>query len=73
MSDTKIPVHNAVEDVQGALRGEPIQPGDEGYETARKVYNAMSDKRPAVIPAASMPPGSSPPPTAKCSLTSRSP
>ena len=49
MSDTKIPVHNAVEDMQGALRGEPIQPGDEGYETARKVYNAMSDKRPAVI------------------------
>ena len=49
MSDTKIPVHSAVEDLQGALRGELIQPGDEGYETARKVYNAMIDKRPAFI------------------------
>src|SRR5438132_12725903 len=31
------------------LRGELIQPGDEGYEAARKVYNGMIDKRPALI------------------------
>jgi len=42
-------VHDAVEDLQGALRGELIQPGDEGYESARTVYNAMIDKRPAFI------------------------
>jgi len=42
-------VHDAVEDLQGALRGELIQPGDEAYESARTVYNAMIDKRPAFI------------------------
>jgi hypothetical protein len=42
-------VHDAVEDLQGALRGELIQPGDEGYESARTVFNAMIDKRPAFI------------------------
>ena len=49
MSDTKMSVHDAVEDLQGALRGELIQPGDEGYESARTVFNAMIDKRPAFI------------------------
>jgi len=49
MSDTKMSVHDAVEDLQGALRGELIQPGDEAYESARTVYNAMIDKRPAFI------------------------
>ena len=31
------------------LRGELIQPTDEHYDEARKVYNAMIDKRPALI------------------------
>lgn len=31
------------------LRGELIQPGDEKYESARKVYNGMIDKRPRMI------------------------
>ena len=30
-----------------ALRGDLIQPGDPGYDEARKVYNAMIDKQPA--------------------------
>ncbi len=31
------------------LRGEFLRPEDAGYESARKVYNAMIDKRPAAI------------------------
>lgn len=31
------------------LRGELIQPGDESYEAARRVYNGMVDKRPGLI------------------------
>jgi FAD/FMN-containing dehydrogenase len=32
-----------------SVRGEVIGPNDEGYESARKVYNAMIDKRPGLI------------------------
>jgi FAD/FMN-containing dehydrogenase len=38
-----------VEELGGSLRGELVQPGDASYEEARKVYNGMIDKRPAVI------------------------
>jgi FAD/FMN-containing dehydrogenase len=38
-----------VEQFGGDLRGELIQPGDDGYDEARKVYNAMIDKRPLMI------------------------
>ena len=39
----------AVEQFKGSLRGELLQPGDPGYDEARKVYNAMIDKRPRMI------------------------
>ena len=38
-----------VEALKTNLRGELIQSGDEGYEAARKVYNGMIDKHPALI------------------------
>ncbi len=34
---------------QASLRGSLIQPGDALYDESRKVYNAMIDKRPALI------------------------
>jgi FAD/FMN-containing dehydrogenase len=39
----------AIGNLRGSLRGELILPDDEGYETARKVYNAMIDRRPAMV------------------------
>ena len=38
-----------IEKFKAALRGALIGPEDEGYDSARKVYNAMIDKRPALI------------------------
>ena len=38
-----------VDEFRMRLRGELIGPDDEGYESARKVYNAMIDKRPGLI------------------------
>lgn len=39
----------SIDQLKATLRGELIQPGDSGYESARKVYNAMIDKRPRLI------------------------
>ena len=38
-----------IEQLRSAVRGAIIQPGDGTYESARKVYNGMIDKRPALI------------------------
>jgi FAD/FMN-containing dehydrogenase len=35
--------------LKASLRGELIEPNDEGYDAARKVYNGMIDKHPALI------------------------
>ena len=35
-----------IEQLRSAVRGSIIQPGDESYESARRVYNGMIDKRP---------------------------
>ena len=39
----------AVNEFQTSLRGELLRQGDDGYDEARKVYNAMIDKRPGLI------------------------
>lgn len=38
-----------VQQFKTSLRGALLHPGDDGYDTARKVFNAMIDKRPALI------------------------
>ena len=37
----------AVATLRGTMRGRLIAPGDEAYETRRRVWNGMIDKRPA--------------------------
>ncbi|WP_367319260.1 FAD-binding oxidoreductase [Streptomyces sp. HUAS ZL42] len=41
--------HRLLERLRGAVRGNIVQPGDPDYDEARKVYNAMHDKRPAIV------------------------
>ncbi|MDQ6603983.1 MAG: hypothetical protein M3Z19_14775, partial [Chloroflexota bacterium] len=43
-------IHEAViQDVRSTLRGELLEPGDDGYDAARAVWNGMIDRRPALI------------------------
>ena len=39
----------AVDEFRSSLRGELLRQGDDGYDDARKVWNGMVDKRPALI------------------------
>jgi FAD/FMN-containing dehydrogenase len=40
---------SVVDDLSSALQGQLFRPGEHGYDDARKVFNAMIDRRPAVI------------------------
>jgi FAD/FMN-containing dehydrogenase len=42
-------MEDAVAAFKTTLRGTLLQPGDTGYDEARKIWNAMIDKRPALI------------------------
>ena len=39
----------AIQELAANFRGELIRPGDDGYDAARAVFNAMIDRRPALI------------------------
>lgn len=39
----------ALDELKASLRGQLLRPGDAGYDAARKVWNGMIDKRPAMI------------------------
>src|SRR5687768_17085840 len=38
-----------LQEISSAIRGEIINPGDATYDVARKIYNGMIDRRPALI------------------------
>ena len=41
--------HAPVEELQAMLRGQLVRPGDNGYDAARTIWNAMIDRRPAIV------------------------
>ena len=46
----------ALAELRAGMHGELIGPDDAGYDEARAVYNAMIDKRPALIARCATPP-----------------
>ena len=48
-SDYAVISEAALRDFRGSLHGESLLPGDAGYDGARRIWNAMIDKRPAMI------------------------
>src|SRR4029453_6223681 len=41
--------HNLAGQLRGHFRGTLLEPGDEGYSEARRVWNGAIDRRPALI------------------------
>jgi FAD/FMN-containing dehydrogenase len=42
-------LEEAIAALRASLRGELLQPGDDGYDGARLIWNGMFDKKPALI------------------------
>src|SRR5918993_5287270 len=40
---------SAIQELRSGFRGQLLPPGDAGYDSARKIDNAMIDRRPALI------------------------
>ncbi len=47
--ETRVTAETAVEEFRSSLRGELLTPSAAGYEEARRVWNGMIDRRPALI------------------------
>ena len=43
------PTHSQVNQLRGSFRGEIVEPGHSTYDDARRVWNAVFDRRPALI------------------------
>jgi len=48
-NNRKIPGEPTIAEFKTSLRGTLLRPGDDGYDVARKIHNAMIDRRPNFI------------------------
>src|SRR4051812_13624504 len=47
--ENSMSLQQAITDFRGQFRGPVLEPADAAYDQARKVYNAMIDRRPGLI------------------------